>query len=118
MSRSASRMVMTSEEFCTSDRNRSSLARKAASAAERSAERPEEPLLLLVVELLDVEVQPAQGGAHPGHLGAVGRPRGGRLCPGDGVVDRPEVVVDRLQRRGDQGIVVAEALEQEQLVAE
>jgi hypothetical protein len=30
-------MVMTSEEFCTSDRNRSSLARKAASAALRSS---------------------------------------------------------------------------------
>jgi hypothetical protein len=90
----------------------------AAPCVERSAERPEEPLLLLVVELLDVEVQPAQGGAHPGHLGAVGRPRGGRLGPGDATVDRTEVLVDRLQRRGDQGIVVAEALEQEQLVAE
>jgi hypothetical protein len=90
----------------------------AASCIQRLADGPEEPLLLLVVQLLDVEVQPAQGGAHGCHLGVEARPGRPLPGPGDGAVDRPEVAVDRLERRGDQRIVLALTRKLKELVAE
>jgi hypothetical protein len=85
---------------------------------EGAAQGPEEPLLLGVVQVLDLEDHPADGRPHGLDLGGqVGLARVG-LGPGQGPVDQPEVRVDGPDGRRDPRVVLAEALHDQQLGAE